>query len=74
MDVGPHRDIVGELANSIRKNTNITFGLYHSLYEWFNPMYLDDKASNWTKQDFVKSKTMPELYELVNRYKPELIW
>ncbi len=74
MDVGPHRDIVGELANSIRKNTNITFGLYHSLFEWFNPMYLDDKASNWTKQDFVSSKTMPELYELVNRYKPELIW
>ena len=74
MDVGPHRDIVGELANSIRKNTNITFGLYHSLFEWFNPMYLDDKASNWTKQDFLKSKTMPELYELVNRYKPELIW
>ena len=54
MDVGPKRDIVGELANSIRKRTNITFGLYHSLFEWFNPLYLKDKSSGFKNQDFVK--------------------
>lgn len=73
-DIGPHRDLVGDLANSIRKNSNIKFGLYHSLFEWFNPLYLSDKASGYTKQDFVNFKTMPELYDIVNRYQPELVW
>ncbi|KAK7491267.1 hypothetical protein BaRGS_00017538 [Batillaria attramentaria] len=46
MDVGPNRDLVGDLANAIRKKTDIHFG----------------------------SKTMPELYELVNNYKPDVVW
>ncbi|VDI33822.1 alpha-L-fucosidase [Mytilus galloprovincialis] len=73
-DTGPHRDLVGELATAVRETTDLRFGLYHSLYEWFNPLYLKDKENNFTTQNFVKMKTMPELYELVNRYKPEVIW
>ncbi|MCL4168643.1 UNVERIFIED_CONTAM: hypothetical protein GTU68_002831, partial [Idotea baltica] len=38
MDVGPKRDLVGELALAIRKK-DLKFGVYHSLYEWFNPAY-----------------------------------
>jgi alpha-L-fucosidase len=53
MDVGPHRDILGELANSIRSKTQLRFGLYHSLYEWFNPLFLNDKASGFKTNDFV---------------------
>jgi len=45
---------VGDLANSIRKRTNVTFGLYHSLFEWFNPLFLSDEASNYTNQDYVR--------------------
>lgn len=52
-DVGPHRDLVGDLADAIRKNTSLRFGLYHSLYEWFNPLYLSDKNQSFHKQDFV---------------------
>ncbi|KAK7112501.1 alpha-L-fucosidase-like [Littorina saxatilis] len=74
MDVGPNRDLVGDLASAIRAKTNLKFGLYHSLFEFFNPLYLADKKNNFTTQDFVSSKTMPELYELVNRYKPEVVW
>ncbi|KAK7499558.1 hypothetical protein BaRGS_00009210 [Batillaria attramentaria] len=74
MDVGPNRDIVGELADAIRNKTQLKFGLYHSLFEWFNPLYLQDKANNFSTQDFVFSKTMPELYEIVNKYKPEVVW
>jgi len=74
MDVGPNRDIVGELMNATRDNTDLKFGLYHSLFEWFHPLYLSDKKSNWTKQDFVNQKTLPELYEIVNKYKPEVVW
>lgn len=54
------------MANAIRNNTDLKFGLYHSLYEWFHPLYVKDKDNNWNTQDFVKSKTMPELYEIVS--------
>ncbi|KAK7484425.1 hypothetical protein BaRGS_00024310 [Batillaria attramentaria] len=73
-DIGPNRDLVGELADAIRTRTDLHFGVYHSLFEWFNPVYLQDKAANFTTQYFVSSKTMPELYELVNRYKPDVLW
>lgn len=56
VDVGPHRDIVGELAAAIRTNTSLRFGLYHSLYEWFNPMYLSDKETGFQENTFVASK------------------
>ncbi|OWF44584.1 alpha-L-fucosidase-like [Mizuhopecten yessoensis] len=74
MDVGPHRDLVGELANAVRNKTAMFFGLYHSLFEWFNPLYLGDKANKFHTQNFVREKTLPELYEIVNRYKPDIIW
>ncbi|GFO40536.1 plasma alpha-l-fucosidase [Plakobranchus ocellatus] len=73
MDVGPRRDLVGDLATALRKQ-GLKFGAYHSLFEFFNPLFLQDKANNFTTQDFVQTKTLPELYELVNMYKPDLIW
>ncbi|CAH8540795.1 unnamed protein product, partial [Heterobilharzia americana] len=74
VDIGPRRDLVGELAQAVRNRTNLRFGVYHSLFEWFSPLYISDKKSNFTKQTFVEQKTMPELYDLVLRYKPEIIW
>ena len=45
----------GELAAAVRKNyPHIHFGLYHSLFEWFNPLYLEDEANNYTTNRFVK--------------------
>ena len=73
-DVGPNRDLVGDLANSIRKRTDVHFGVYHSMFEWFNPLYLQDRANQFQTKHFVDFKTMPELHELVNTYKPDLIW
>nr|CAD7587915.1 unnamed protein product [Timema genevievae] len=74
VDVGPHRDLLGDLANSIRSKTDLKFGVYHSMFEWFNPLYMRDKSTNFSKQTFVGHKTIPELYELVNTYKPDVIW
>ncbi|XP_076450084.1 alpha-L-fucosidase-like [Babylonia areolata] len=74
MDVGPKRDLVGELSSAIRNETTLKFGTYHSLFEFFNPLYLQDKANNFTTNSFVAGKTMPELFELVNKYKPDIIW
>jgi alpha-L-fucosidase len=72
-DLGPHRDLVGELGAAVRKR-NMRYGLYHSLLEWFHPLYLLDKKNGFKTQNFVSAKTMPELYDLVNRYKPDVIW
>ncbi|CAF4125437.1 unnamed protein product, partial [Rotaria sordida] len=52
MDVGPKRDLLGELANAIRNRTDIVFGLYHSMFEWFHPLYLTDKNNNFQTQFF----------------------
>ncbi|XP_048356653.1 tissue alpha-L-fucosidase [Sphaerodactylus townsendi] len=73
MDTGPHRDLVGELGAALTER-NIHYGLYHSMYEWFNPLYLADKKAGFKTQYFVLEKTLPELYDLVSRYKPDIIW
>ena len=50
MDVGPKLDVVGELSKAFRENhPSIRFGLYYSLFEFYNPMYLSDKRRNFTK-------------------------
>ncbi|CAF1379535.1 unnamed protein product [Adineta steineri] len=74
MDVGPKRDLLGDLANAIRSRTNITFGLYHSMFEWFHPLYLEDKKNGFKTQLFPNMKTLPELKEIVETYKPSVIW
>ncbi|XP_012228334.1 alpha-L-fucosidase-like [Linepithema humile] len=74
MDVGPNKDLVGELAKAIRSETDIRFGLYHSMYEWYNPLYVTDKRNNFTTNKFVTQKILPELQELIEIYKPEVIW
>uniref|UniRef100_A0A8C0RA00 alpha-L-fucosidase n=2 Tax=Canis lupus TaxID=9612 RepID=A0A8C0RA00_CANLF len=63
-----------DVAHLASRRGNIRYGLYHSLLEWFHPLYLLDKKNNFKTQFFVRAKTMPELYDLVNRYEPDLIW
>ena len=64
---GPHRDLVGELTNALRK-TEVHPGLYYSLYEWYNPIWRQDKAR------YAAEHAMPQLYDLINKYQPEVIW
>lgn len=73
-DVGPHTDLVLELSTAIRKKQGMHFGVYYSLYEWYNPMYLEDKKNTFESSSYVKNKMLPELYELVNTYHPEILW
>lgn len=73
VDVGPHRDLVGELTNAVR-GAGLQMGLYNSLLEWFHPLYLQDKANNFGTRNFPMTKLIPELQDLVRRYKPSLIW
>ena len=70
---GPKRDVVGELATAFQ-DVDVQFGLYHSLFEWFNPMWLADKEANFTTQTFVDNKIWPEMVELINKYNPQVIF
>jgi len=80
MDVGPHRDLLGDLSKSVKRTKSphtdkyLHWGAYHSLFEWYNPLYLTDKSNDLRTTTFRDSKTMPELYDLVRKYEPELIW
>ena len=72
MDVGPARDIVGEFTQAAKQSSRIKHGLYHSFFEWFNPLFQLDSKNNFSTRNYIKGTA--ELYELVNRYEPELIW
>lgn len=67
VDVGPHRDLVGEITQAV-KEQGLHMGLYYSLYEWFNRTYLTDVNK------YVAEKMLPELKDITNTYKPDLIW
>jgi len=59
IQVRPHQDVLGELCYSLEKVKSphmgcpLKSGLYHLLYEWFNPFYLVDKHANFTTNMFV---------------------
>ena len=61
---------------TLRRRTNPTPNS-HSLFEWFNPLFLEDQASkfaaNISSSGFLQ-KTFGELRDLIERYQPELIW
>src|SRR5665647_2745172 len=67
VDVGPHRDLCGDLTKSV-KAKGLHMGFYYSLYEWFNPLY----KSNLPK--YVDDHMIPQLKDLVTRYQPDVVW
>eukprot|EP01133_Synstelium_polycarpum_P007929 gene7929-9317_t len=75
VDVGPRMDVVEMLTKSV-KAAGLHMGLYFSQFEWFNPLYLADAASGSppTTQDYVNSVSFPQMFDIVNRYEPEVIW
>ena len=49
--VGPKRNVLGELKEAFdKRHSDVHFGLYYSLFEWFNPLYLKDKLSGFVEQ------------------------
>ncbi len=66
-ELGPKRDLAGDLVEAVRAK-GIRMGFYYSLYEWFNPLYLDDPVA------YVDRHMLPQMKELVMRYQPDIIW
>ena len=67
MDVGPHRDLLGDLSKSVRAK-GLKMGFYYSLYEWYNPLYKSDFAR------FRDEHFFPQFKDVVTRYKPSIIF
>ena len=83
LDVGPKRDLVGELSNSVR-NKGLKMGLYFSLLEWetpppsrtSNPYIAFDKVGKYQIPDdhYIQGHIIPQLKELVTNYQPSMIF
>ena len=67
VDVGPHRDFCMELKNALQ-DTGVRFGVYHSLYEWFHPLYLKDP------EQYALQHLHPMLRELITKYEPATLF
>jgi len=67
VDIGPKRDLLGDLAAEVRKR-GLRFGFYYSLYEWYNPLWLSDKPR------FIREHMHPQFKDVVTRYKPAIIF
>ena len=67
VDVGPHRDFLMELKQALDK-TDVRFGVYHSVYEWFNPVYVRNP------EEYALTHLFPMLKELVEKYQPATLF
>ncbi len=67
VEIGPKRDLMGELAKATRAH-NMKFGFYYSLYEWNHPLWKSDKPR------YVSEHLFPQFKDVVTRYQPALIF
>ncbi len=73
LDVGPGRDLVGELTEAVRA-AGLRMGLYYSLGEWTNELhrwYTDPPDSIGR---YVDRHMAPQFKELVSAYRPALVF
>jgi alpha-L-fucosidase len=67
VDIGPKRDVLLDLMEAGRKR-NLKMGIYYSLYEWYNPLWLSDKKR------YVAEHMMPQFKDVVTKAKPSIIF
>lgn len=68
MDVGPHRDLLGDLTAAVR-GRGLKMGYYYSLLEWKHPLYKPE-----TLNEYIDQHMFPQMKELVETYKPDVVW
>src|SRR5438067_779902 len=67
VEIGPKRDLLGDLSEAVRRK-GLRMGVYYSLYEWYNPLWLYDKPR------YVREHMFPQFKDLVTHYKPAIIF
>jgi alpha-L-fucosidase len=67
VEIGPHRDLLGDLTKAVRAK-GLHSGFYYSLYEWYNPLWLNDKPR------YISEHMIPQFKDVVTRYKPDIIF
>jgi len=84
MDVGPRRDLVGELAEAVR-GRGLRMGLYYSLIEWETNTTGRTPSGRFIAQEamdaygiplgqYVDGHVIPQIKELVTEYQPAVIF
>lgn len=68
VDIGPHRDLLGDLTAAVR-DKGLKMGYYYSLLEWYNPLYKSE-----TLDAYLDTHMFPQMKELVQKYSPDLVW
>ncbi|HZO67166.1 MAG TPA: alpha-L-fucosidase [Kribbellaceae bacterium] len=86
VDLGPKRDLAGDLFKAARDDGKLKAGFYYSLYEWYNPSYTGRPVTNpytgapvpYTGapavQDYVGDYMLPQMQELIDGYDPDILW
>jgi alpha-L-fucosidase len=67
VDIGPKRDLLLDLMEAGRRK-GLHMGIYYSLYEWYNPIWLSDKKR------YVTEHMHPQFKDVVTRAKPSIIF
>ena len=73
MEVGPKRDLVGDLASAVRQ-AGLRMGLYYSLPEWNHPLHRWYTDPHDSIGQYVERHMIPQFKELVGAYRPSLIF
>jgi alpha-L-fucosidase len=67
VDIGPKRDLVLDLTEAGRRR-GLRMGIYYSLYEWYNPLWLSDRKR------YVAEHLFPQFKDVVNHVRPSIIF
>lgn len=73
IDSGPHRDLVADLSASVRA-AGLHMGLYHSLFEWYHPLYVRDRNNKFNTSAYVDEVLLPMMRDLITQYQPHVLW
>jgi alpha-L-fucosidase len=67
VDIGPHRDLLGDLAKAVR-NKGLMMGFYYSLYEWYRPLFMANP------ERYALEHMIPQMKDVITRYEPSILF